>query len=50
MMLAGLASATDYLVEKTNYYKSNIAFVQSKYNLYFKIKVVDFYTGTPLAK
>ncbi len=47
---AGLASATDYLVEKTNYYKSNIAFVQSKYNLYFKIKVVDFYTGTPLAK
>ena len=46
----GLASATDYLVEKNNYYKAILANLQAKYEYIFKTKVVDFYTGTPLTQ
>lgn len=47
---AGLASATDYLIEQNNYYKAALANLQAKYEYIFKTKVIDFYTGTPLAQ
>jgi outer membrane protein len=46
----GLASATDFLIEKNNYYKAVFANLQSKYEYIFKTRVVDFYTGTPLTQ
>ncbi len=46
----GLANATDFLVEKNNFLKSELALLQAKYNFIFKSKVVDFYTGKSLAQ
>jgi outer membrane protein len=44
----GLATATDFLIEKSNYEKAQQSVVQSKYTYIFKSKIVDFYLGKPL--
>ena len=44
----GLATATDFLIEKNNYEKAQMSVVQSKYNYIFKSKIIDFYLGKPL--
>jgi outer membrane protein len=44
----GLATATDYLIEKNNYEKAQQSVVQAKYTYIFKSKIVDFYLGKPL--
>ncbi|MFI5221018.1 MAG: TolC family protein [Bacteroidia bacterium] len=46
----GMANATDFLVEKNNFLKAELALLQAKYNFIFKSKVVDFYTGKSLAQ
>jgi outer membrane protein len=44
----GLATATDFLIEKNNFEKAKMSVVQSKYTYIFKSKIVDFYLGKPL--
>jgi outer membrane protein len=44
----GLISATDFLIEKSNYLKVEQSVVQAKYNYLFKIKLIDFYLGNPI--
>ena len=45
----GVVTATDFIIEQNNYNKVKQALIQAKYNYIFKIKVVDFYLGKPLA-
>lgn len=45
----GIINSVDYLVSKTNLLVSESQFLQSKYNLIFSYKVLDFYTGIPLS-
>jgi outer membrane protein len=45
---AGMASTTDFLVEKNNYNKAMLAKASSKYDYIYKTKVVDFYLGKPI--
>ncbi len=44
----GLMNSVDYLFEKTNLITSESKFLQSKYNLIFSYKVLDFYKGISL--
>ncbi len=44
-----LINSVDYLIQKTNLITSESKLLQSKYNLVFSYKVVDFYKGIPLA-
>ncbi|MGP8214453.1 MAG: TolC family protein [Bacteroidia bacterium] len=44
----GLSSATDFLVEKSNYLKAQQNLIQAKYNYLFKIKLIGFYLGKPI--
>lgn len=44
----GLLSSVDFLVQKTNLITSESQLLQSKYNLVFSYKVLDFYKGIPL--
>ncbi len=44
----GLINSVDYLFEKTNLIVAESQLLQSKYNLIFSYKVLDFYTGVPL--
>ncbi|HKK41618.1 MAG TPA: TolC family protein [Bacteroidales bacterium] len=44
----GMINSTDYLVAKTNLIVAESQLLQSKYNLIFSYKVLDFYMGTPL--
>lgn len=44
-----LINSVDYLIQKTNLITSESKLLQSKYNLIFSYKVVDFYKGVPLA-
>ena len=44
----GLMNSVDYLFEKTNLITSESKFLQSKYNLIFSYKILDFYKGVPL--
>lgn len=44
-----LINSVDYLIQKTNLITSESKLLQSKYNLVFSYKVVDFYEGIPLA-
>lgn len=44
----GLLNSVDFLFEKTNYILTESQLLQSKYNLIFSYKVLDFYQGTPL--
>jgi outer membrane protein len=45
----GIINSTDYLVSKTNLIVAESQLLQSKYNLIFSYKVLDFYLGKPLS-
>jgi outer membrane protein len=45
----GIINSVDYLVSKTNLIVSESQLLQSKYNLIFSYKVLDFYEGIPLS-
>jgi len=45
----GMINSVEYLVSKTNLIVAESQLLQSKYNLIFSYKVLDFYTGIPLA-
>lgn len=45
----GLINSVDYLVSKTNLIVAESKFLQSKYNLIFSYKTLDFYMGVPLS-
>lgn len=44
----GLLNSVDFLVQKTNLITSESKLLQSKFNLIFSFKVLDFYKGIPL--
>ncbi|HLN55127.1 MAG TPA: TolC family protein [Bacteroidales bacterium] len=43
----GLINSVDYLVQKTNLIVAESQLLQSKYNLIFSYKIMDFYMGVP---
>ncbi len=45
----GIMSSVDFLIQKTTYISSESALLQSKYNLIFSYKVLDFYSGQSLS-
>jgi outer membrane protein len=45
----GIINSVDYLVTKTNMIVAESQLLQSKYNLIFSYKTLDFYMGIPLA-
>lgn len=45
----GLLNSVDFLIQKTNLITSESKLLQSKYNLIFSYKILDFYKGVPLA-
>jgi len=45
----GIINSVDYLVTKTNLIVSESQLLQSKYNLIFSYKIMDFYMGIPLS-
>jgi len=45
----GLMGSVDFLIQKTTYISAESTFLQSKYNLIFSYKVLDFYSGQPLS-
>ncbi|HEX2975595.1 MAG TPA: TolC family protein [Bacteroidales bacterium] len=45
----GIINSVDYLVSKTNLIVSESQLLQSKYNLIFSYKVLDFYMGIPFS-
>lgn len=45
----GIINSVDYLVSKTNLIVAESQFLQSKYNLIFSYKILDFYMGVPLS-
>ena len=44
----GLLNSVDFLVQKTSLITSESKLLQSKFNLIFSYKVLDFYKGVPL--
>jgi outer membrane protein len=44
----GIINSVDYTVSKTNLIVSESQLLQSKFNLIFSYKILDFYTGIPL--
>jgi len=45
----GLLNSVDFLIQKTNLIASESKLLQSKFNVIFSYKVVDFYKGIPLS-
>jgi outer membrane protein len=45
----GVINSVDYLVSKTNLIVAESELLQSRFNLIFSYKVLDFYTGIPLS-
>ena len=45
----GLINSVDFLIQKTNLITSESKLLQSKFNMIFSYKIVDFYKGIPLA-
>jgi outer membrane protein len=45
----GIISSVDYLVTKTNLIVAESQLLQSKYNLIFSYKILDFYLGIPIS-
>jgi outer membrane protein len=43
----GLINSVDFLYEKTNQIVAESQFLQSKFNLIFSYKILDFYSGIP---
>jgi outer membrane protein len=46
---AGLTSSLEYLTATNNLTRGKVELLQAKFDLIFKIKVLDFYAGNPLA-
>jgi len=44
----GAINMADYLTTKNSYIRAESDYTQAKYELLFRKKVLDFYTGTPL--
>ncbi len=44
----GMVNMYDFLLSKNNYSKASADLLQAKYDLIFRIKVLDFYQGKPL--
>ena len=44
----GLITALDLLTERNNFISASTQFIQTKYQYFFKSKVLDFYQGKPL--
>jgi len=44
----GLITSLDLLTERNNYIQASTQFIQTKYQFFFKSKVLDFYQGKPL--
>jgi outer membrane protein len=44
----GLLNSVDFLIQKTKLINAESEFVQSKYNLVFSYKILDYYAGKPL--
>lgn len=44
----GLVNAVELNVSQTNFNKSEFDFIQAKYDLIFRSKVIDFYLGNPI--
>ncbi len=44
----GAVGATDFLIEKNNFNKVSLSFIQAKYDYVLKSKIVDFYLGKSL--
>jgi outer membrane protein len=44
----GMLNSYDFLISKSNYSKSQSDLLQAKYDLIFKLKILDFYMGKPL--
>ncbi|MDA9555100.1 TolC family protein [Pelobium sp.] len=44
----GLANSIDLATSQTNFNKAEFDFIQAKYNVIFRSKVIDFYLGKPL--
>ncbi len=44
----GLINSVDFLVQKTNYINGESQLLQSKYNLVFSIKILEYYQGKSL--
>ncbi len=44
----GLANSIDLTTAQTNFNKAEFDFIQAKYDLIFRSKVIDFYLGKPL--
>lgn len=44
----GLINSVDFLYERTNYIVAESELLQSKYNLIFNYKILDFYLGNPI--
>ena len=47
--IQGIINSVDYLISKTNLIYAESQLLQSKYNLIFSYKVLDFYEGVPLS-
>jgi len=45
----GLLNSVDFLIQKTNLITSESKLLQSKFNVIFSYKILDFYKGIPLA-
>jgi outer membrane protein len=45
----GLISTYDYLIAKNNLARAKAELLQARYDFIFRIKVLDFYMGKPLA-
>ncbi len=46
--IQGMMNSVDYLFEKTNLIIAESKLLQSKYNMIFNYKMLDFYTGIPM--
>jgi Outer membrane protein len=44
----GMLNSTDYTVARTNLFKSQSEFYQSKFQYLFQLKILDFYKGIPI--
>jgi outer membrane protein len=45
----GLLNSVDFIIQKTSMINAESDFLQSKYNLVFSSKILDFYQGIPLS-
>ena len=44
----GMLNGTDYIVAKTNLFKSKSEYSQTKFQYIFQLKILDFYKGNPI--